>query len=745
MMRFKIKKTALVLALALLMPHVVLAQEDKEEPLLTNVQVSQQELTPQGQGQEEVQVSTQTLTESETELETEVETEAQTEVQTEVQTELRTEAETEVQKAPEEAFVLPEGADRKNFLSAAPLDSVTRISGSNRYLTAVEISKSLFNSAKLVILASGQSYPDALAGSSLSQGRFPILLTEKDTLPDKVKIEIARLKPETILILGGRASISQEIEKNLQKDFNTLRIAGDNRYETAVKIAKVAKQKRLMVASGENFPDALAATGLAGIKDQTLLLTAKDTLPQALMDYLKGGEFERIDFAGGIASISDPTAKAILDAAKNPTTARYSGANRAVTSVELAKALIERTGKLPTTVLIATGQSYPDALAASSISESQLAPILLVEKDYVDQVVIDFLDANRASIQKAVVVGGPETVNEAVVKLLQEAIKDGGKKPALLKKETGTSSNSTGGQGDNKPGDNGSQPSQEKPLISAPAYPGQQKRGSSGPAVKSIQEALARKGYYAGAIDGNFGALTETAVKQFQKENGLQVDGSVGKETWNKLMGTVNVNTGDKREKVVLSGPYVSQLHPVYAPMGFEGASLLMGLKYKGYAKDVDLRTFLNDMPRHDSNPAKGYVGNPFSSGQEDKRTTIYPPKLAEYGRKYGRVRDISGATTERLIDQLYKGNPVVVYVTLFWRKPYYRDYNIEGQWQSLLRNNHVLLLDGYDPATGKYHVSDPYNHEKAGADRKKEFRYWVDKETFEDRYNVRQHALVIE
>lgn len=48
--------------------------------------------------------------------------------------------------------------------------------------------------------------------------------------------------------------------------------------------------------------------------------------------------------------------------------------------------------------------------------------------------------------------------------------------------------------------------------------------------------------------------------------------------------------------KVVLNVPFVSQLTPTYAPMGCEGASLLMGLQYKGYTS-VSLKTFLDKMP----------------------------------------------------------------------------------------------------------------------------------------------------
>ena len=57
------------------------------------------------------------------------------------------------------------------------------------------------------------------------------------------------------------------------------------------------------------------------------------------------------------------------------------------------------------------------------------------------------------------------------------------------------------------------------------------KRGSSGETVKQIQTRLAEWGYYSGAIDGIYGSATESAVRRFQKANGLTADGICGSAT----------------------------------------------------------------------------------------------------------------------------------------------------------------------------------------------------------------------
>jgi cell wall hydrolase len=69
----------------------------------------------------------------------------------------------------------------------------------------------------------------------------------------------------------------------------------------------------------------------------------------------------------------------------------------------------------------------------------------------------------------------------------------------------------------------------------AQSNPNELKLGDSGDKVKELQTWLTDYGFYTGAIDGNFGADTEKAVKQFQLEASIQVDGIVGKETQNTM------------------------------------------------------------------------------------------------------------------------------------------------------------------------------------------------------------------
>lgn len=192
----------------------------------------------------------------------------------------------------------------------------------------------------------------------------------------------------------------------------------------------------------------------------------------------------------------------------------------------------------------------------------------------------------------------------------------------------------------------------------------------------------------------------------------------------------------------VIAVPYISQVYPVSAPVGCEATSLLMGLHAKGYARSTNLREFLDDMPRHSSNPAKGFVGSPYRADKTKRtRTTILPNVLSAWSSKYGNVADFSGSSPEEIQAELLSGNPVVVYATLWWEKPFYRIYNIEGRNQRMLSNNHVVLACGYDLQRNLYYIADPYNKKDPG----KDLKYWINGDTFNRIYNARKHAVVVQ
>lgn len=110
-----------------------------------------------------------------------------------------------------------------------------------------------------------------------------------------------------------------------------------------------------------------------------------------------------------------------------------------------------------------------------------------------------------------------------------------------------------------------------------------------------------------------------------------------GKLAVNQTVGAYTANSAGALTQTAASYqmanvPYISQIDNIYAWVGCEAVATLMGLQAKGYAKEVSVKYFLDNLPRHSSNPEKGFVGSPYVPDTSKRtRTTIYPAKLAEY------------------------------------------------------------------------------------------------------------------
>jgi hypothetical protein len=94
--------------------------------------------------------------------------------------------------------------------------NVSRIAGPNRYATAALVSQHAYpKGANVVYVASGESFADALAAGSCSDG--PILLTRKDRLPTETADEIRRLRAKRVLVIGGPSAVSETVLAELER------------------------------------------------------------------------------------------------------------------------------------------------------------------------------------------------------------------------------------------------------------------------------------------------------------------------------------------------------------------------------------------------------------------------------------------------------------------------------------------------------------------------------------------------
>ncbi|MBA4371099.1 MAG: hypothetical protein C0418_05940, partial [Coriobacteriaceae bacterium] len=139
------------------------------------------------------------------------------------------------------------GMKSPNFsLDGSSSTPVDRIYGSDRFATSVAVSKRAFPSgAPAVVLASGQSFADALTGSGLAGAAGgAVLLTWKDTVPASVLAEIARLQPSKLYVMGGKGAVSDaalNAAKAKAPGVAVTRVDGSDRAETARKAADLVK------------------------------------------------------------------------------------------------------------------------------------------------------------------------------------------------------------------------------------------------------------------------------------------------------------------------------------------------------------------------------------------------------------------------------------------------------------------------------------------------------------------------
>jgi putative cell wall-binding protein len=290
-------------------------------------------------------------------------------------------------------------------------DPAVRFAGPDRITTALSASQDAFPGDKkinAVVLSRSDSYADALAGTPLADHLTgPLLLTGRDSLDSRTNAEIERvLAPSgTIYVLGGSAAVGDAVLTSLQNSgYAVRRLAGANRYETAVKIAAaIGTPSTLLLATGTDFGDGLVAGAAANSADEgtgggAVLLTDGTTLPAETQAYLSDHATATVYAVGSAAAAADPAATGIV------------GADTADTSRLVAERFFPSTA----TVAVASAANFPDALSGGVHAAEFGAPLLLTDPHALAGSVANYLGGNRSSIAIAFVYGGTAAVDEGV-------------------------------------------------------------------------------------------------------------------------------------------------------------------------------------------------------------------------------------------------------------------------------------------------------------------------------------------
>ena len=197
------------------------------------------------------------------------------------------------------------------------------------------------------------------------------------------------------------------------------RIAGETRYETAEQIAYQGSWPTggsVILASGANFPDALAASALAGEENAPVLLTESGSLSDSTSNVLANLKPSTIYVVGGEAAVSARAASEASSVAGNAELVRLSGDTR----YETALAVASEVGAASDAVIVATAEGYADALSVSPWAFATSSPVILCDpREGLSDSSLSFIHDNGFS--KAIIVGGTSAVPGQVESQLKGA------------------------------------------------------------------------------------------------------------------------------------------------------------------------------------------------------------------------------------------------------------------------------------------------------------------------------------
>lgn len=331
----------------------------------------------------------------------------------------------------------PEPGERPEEIPAA---------GEDRYATAAEIATAAYEGegADAVVLATGEEFPDAMAGASLAGALdAPLLLTPSDLdedggLPDAVLDAIDELGADTAYLLGGDGAISEAVEEHLREHtsaddtaIDVERVRGGDRVETAAEVAREAAAQDpeagtveidgeaasvAFIATSEDFPDAVAAGPGAFATSAPMLLTESDELNEVVEEALEDLEVDTAFVLGGENAVSEDVLAAVEDRVED--VERLADEDRWGTAVAVAERLSEDGFDFPAEgVGVATGLDFADALAAGPALGRAEAPLVLADEDENGELpaaAVELFEDRGCTISWVHVFGGEKAVGESV-------------------------------------------------------------------------------------------------------------------------------------------------------------------------------------------------------------------------------------------------------------------------------------------------------------------------------------------
>lgn len=259
------------------------------------------------------------------------------------------------------------------------------LAGADRYETAALVAharaKELGRSTlETVFLASGTGFADALAaGPAAASVDGAILLTLQSGMPAATRQSLARLAPSQVVLVGSAASVGEAVAADVAAVLpaaTITRVGGADRIETAQRIAEKWFQNapEAIIANGWSFPDGVSGAAAGAAVGAPVLLTSRSALAAPVTARLAAAGAARATLLGSDATLAGSMEAALQAAVPGLAPRRLAGADRYATNAAVADAYFD-AAQAPGAI-VATGQNFPDALVASTLSAAG-APVLL--------------------------------------------------------------------------------------------------------------------------------------------------------------------------------------------------------------------------------------------------------------------------------------------------------------------------------------------------------------------------------
>lgn len=287
--------------------------------------------------------------------------------------------------------------------------AVERFAGNNRYATAMAVADSLKKAQGIdkfdsVIVAYGDNYADALAGSYLAKVKNAPILVVNEYAETGVKQYIDKnvKKNGNVYLLGGEGVVSKRFENSLT-GYNVKRLGGSDRFATNLNILKEAgvKNEDILVCSAFSFADSLSASAVG-----KPILLVDSSLTSAQKAYLNGLSSQNYYLIGGTGAVTE---KVKSEIGKYGKVSRVSGDNRYATSKAIADKFFPDGSS---SIVIASGDDFPDGLTGGPLAMAKSAPLFLVNSGNTGNAKA-YVANNKAGL--ITVVGGTGVVPDKIV------------------------------------------------------------------------------------------------------------------------------------------------------------------------------------------------------------------------------------------------------------------------------------------------------------------------------------------